>query len=886
MRGTLTPDTLARVLRGIALSRKEGILHLSSESVSKRVYFKGGSIIFAGSDDEQERLGEVLVRAGKLERPDLELALRVMKQTGESLGKTVVEMGFTSFPDISAHALERTKSIIASVFLWQRGTFYFEERPTTISDEMALDLSATEAILAAVRNIAEPEIARRGIGDLKAVLRQPTNPLAPSVEGSLSSSVEWLLFQANGVSTIEEIVRSSPLDEERTLRSIYALVLAGILEKEDPSKAMAARAEWKEVVSGSSIWPSAWSESTVSSPAPPPADPIPARLGRYEVERLLGRGAMGAVYLARDPAIERTVAVKLIQTTRHLDPTELEKYRERFYREAKSAGKLLHPGIVTVFDVGHTEESTPFIVMEYVEGKTLAEILKARDPHRDESLRITSEILDALAFAHSRGIVHRDIKPANILVTPEGQVKIMDFGIAHVVGSELTQADDVLGSPNYMAPEQLSKGTIDARTDLFAVGVVLYRMLGGCLPFTGDSFAAIASAILSDEPQALDTLDPALPSALSSVVLRSLAKDPARRFSTALELKRALLSPPSDLGLPAMETAASPGGLESATPRHLPTHAQREPVAKASSSSGRAHAPLVGSVPRSVLWGGAALVLGLASFAAFTFSGRDTAPDAASRSREVSKAVAAAAEPEAGEFPSPAEAPSDAVQQAPSDAELFHQGTVALDRGDLETSRAAIEELLRRNPAFDGAAELLVKVNERLRTAKERKPKGAGAPTPPAQPAKAAEPTHAELYYRALLAFEKGDIEGSKRQLEEILRADPTFAGASALLAQVNDELWKKALPLSFPAEHKHRIGGCAGTLTLDAWGVGFSSAEHDWRWKFDEILVIERQAGSVLNIETRETEVLALGRPKNYKFELKGFMMEADWERYQRLSR
>jgi serine/threonine-protein kinase len=165
---------------------------------------------------------------------------------------------------------------------------------------------------------------------------------------------------------------------------------------------------------------------------------------------------MGAVYLAKDPAIDRMVAIKLIQTAVHLSASELEKYRERFYREAKAAGKLLHPGIVTVFDVGHTDDATPFIVMEYIEGKTLQEILKTETLEQAGILRVSTEILEALAYAHSRGVVHRDIKPANVLVADDGAVKIMDFGIAHVVGSDLTHADDVLGSPHYMAPEQLS----------------------------------------------------------------------------------------------------------------------------------------------------------------------------------------------------------------------------------------------------------------------------------------------------------------------------------------------------------------------------------------------------------------------------------------------
>ena len=898
MRGTMSPDALARVLRGIALSRKEGILHLSTEGVAKRIYFKGGSIIFAGSDDEQERLGEVLVRAGKLERSDLELALKVMKETGETLAKTVVEMGFTSPVDIAAHALERTKSIIASVFSWRSGTFYFEERATGISDEMALELSATEAILEAARSITEPEVARRGLGDLKAVLRQPANPLLPYEDGSLSSSVEWLLFQANGVSTIEEIVRGSPLDEDKTLRSIYALVLAGILETESPEKALAARAEGTKVSLGSPSPESPSSEIKASASGSPSTNTIPVRLGRYEVERLLGRGAMGAVYLGRDPAIDRTVAMKLIQTAVQLAPSELEKYRERFYREAKSAGKLLHPGIVTVFDVGHTEEATPFIVMEYVEGKTLSEILKSRNPDQPEALRLAAEILDALAFAHSKGIVHRDIKPANILVTAEGQVKIMDFGIAHVVGSELTQADDVLGSPNYMAPEQLSKGRIDARTDLFAVGVVLYRMLGGKLPFTGDSFAAIANAVLLEEPPALDTVDPAVTSTLSTVVLRSLSKDPDQRFATAQEMKLALTPLLGDLGLRKKETAlpvkvsSFRGALGSARPRQPSTKALPEPRgATAGSSTTLVPSGLferIGRLPKSVSLGTAAAAsLGLAFVVVFAFSGGRTATQGPPERQETTPTRQPAPEATAGasEVPSSAEKPGASGPRASSDADLYHEASVAFGRGDLDSSKAAIEELLRRNPGFDGAPELLVKVNERLR-GEEPGPNRTGGPAPPVEPTHAPASSEAELFYRARVAFEKGDIERSKRQLETLLQANPSFEGASELLVQVNDELWKKILPVSLRAEHKHRVRGCTGTLTLAAWGIRFSSKDHEWQWKFDEIRLLERQGRWVLNLETCETEVLGLGKPKNYRFELQNPMRDEDWSRYERLAR
>ncbi len=201
---------------------------------------------------------------------------------------------------------------------------------------------------------------------------------------------------------------------------------------------------------------------------------------------------MGAVFLARDPAIERVVAIKLIQTATFLTAREQERYRNRFRREAKAAGKLIHPGIVTVFDVGHADQESPFIVMEYAEGPTLAALTQEKELAVEETIQVANEILDALGYAHSFGIVHRDIKPANILVTPGLHPKIMDFGIAHVVGTQLTPTEHSLGSPNYMAPEQLSRGTIDQRTDLFAFGVVIYRLLTGKLPFTGDSFAAAA----------------------------------------------------------------------------------------------------------------------------------------------------------------------------------------------------------------------------------------------------------------------------------------------------------------------------------------------------------------------------------------------------------
>lgn len=879
MRGSLIADDLARVLRGLAVSRKEGILHLSSDGVSRRIYVSGGSIVFAGSDDEQERLGEVLVRAGKLKRADLELALKVMKETGESLGKTITEMGFTSPADIAAHALERTKSIICSLFASATGTFYFEERATGVSDDMALELPIHDMILEAARGIKDPELVRRGLGDLTAVLRQPPNPLVPYEEGNLSSSVEWILFQANGVSTIEEIVRSSPLDEDKTLLSIHSLVLAGILEVENPERALAARTDTTKASLG---------EQGSPPNGPSVTEVLPKKFGRYEVERLLGRGAMGAVYQGRDPAIDRTVAIKLVQTAVQLGPSELEKYRERFYREAKAAGKLLHPGIVTVFDVGHTNEGTPFIVMEYVEGRTLHEILKSENLEADEVQRLAVEILEALAFAHSRGIVHRDVKPANVLVTEERRIKIMDFGIAHVMGSELTQAEDVLGSPNYMAPEQLSKGTIDPRTDLFAFGVMLYRMLTGTLPFVGDSFAAIAQAILSEEPPPPSSVDPTIPDHLSHAVVRCLAKDPDSRFATADDLRRTLLSESGDAIAADKEMVSSETRAGAAPPGVVvPIEGSSKPPKVADV----AIEPLQNK--RKIIPFGLAVAAAVAAtlFVVFAFSGgpseESVSPEPPATPPKVSGLSSISDEPSTSSEPfSAAEEPSETKPERPSDAELYHQASIAFDRGELDAAKAALEELIRANPGFEGAPELLVKVNEQLRN-ETRSPEPEPTPTAPLEPKPTTTPTEAELFYQARLAFENGDLGGSRDHLEALLQTNSSFEGASELLVSIDDELWKKNLPLSYRAKHNHRFGSCEGTLSLTRAGIRYSSKDHEWSWDFDAIRLTDRDGRRVLNVETYEANVLGLGKPKNYRFELlRNSLRDEDWTRYERLMR
>ena len=280
-------------------------------------------------------------------------------------------------------------------------------------------------------------------------------------------------------------------------------------------------------------------DSRLASPASA-SGTLPERIGRYTVEGILGRGSMGLVVSARDPEIDRPVAIKVIQSAVLLDDAELESYEARFRQEAKAAGKLMHPGIVAVFDAGRNESGEPYLVMEHVEGETLKERFDRRPATADECRELVGQILDALSFAHTNGIVHRDLKPQNVIVTSEGRAKVMDFGVAHVVGSELTQDNEMLGSPAYMAPEQLSNIPVDGRTDLFALGVLLYWMLTAKMPFEGDSLAAIVTAILTKDPVPPRQLSASVPSDLNDIVVRCLSRDPDQRFADALEMKRAL----------------------------------------------------------------------------------------------------------------------------------------------------------------------------------------------------------------------------------------------------------------------------------------------------------------------------------------------------------
>ena len=268
---------------------------------------------------------------------------------------------------------------------------------------------------------------------------------------------------------------------------------------------------------------------------------VPALLGgRYEIGGLLGRGGMAEVHLGHDRRLGRTVAVKLLRSDFARDPS----FQARFRREAHSAASLNHPAVVAVYDTGEDEvggSPVPYIVMEYVEGSTLRELMATGSrlvPER--ALEITDGVLAALAYSHQQGIVHRDIKPANVMLTGDGEVKVMDFGIARAVadtGATMTQTSAVIGTAQYLSPEQARGEQVDARSDIYSTGCLLYELLTGRPPFVGDSPVSVAYQHVREEPVPPSHIDPDVPRAVDSIVLKALTKDRNARYQSAAEMR-------------------------------------------------------------------------------------------------------------------------------------------------------------------------------------------------------------------------------------------------------------------------------------------------------------------------------------------------------------
>jgi serine/threonine-protein kinase len=295
------------------------------------------------------------------------------------------------------------------------------------------------------------------------------------------------------------------------------------------------------------------------------------RLGKYELHQLLGEGAMGIVWKAYDTVLRRYVALKLLSASFR----KTKDMQERFLREARAAGGIQHPNIVTVYDLGESEGQL-FIAMELVEGRDLSDMIALRDPLAlERKLDIAIEVLTGLHFAHQRGVIHRDVKPSNVRVMPDGRVKIMDFGIARLQKADATGSGAIVGTPTYMAPEQITNGAITPATDVFSVGCMLYELLCYQRPFEAESVHGVLYQVLTTEPRPLRTVAPSIPAALERVVAKAMNKVPHERYESAGQMMSTLQQIRAALS-GADEAATQPLGRWTPLPRpvlKLITHA-------------------------------------------------------------------------------------------------------------------------------------------------------------------------------------------------------------------------------------------------------------------------------------------------------------------------
>jgi serine/threonine protein kinase len=322
------------------------------------------------------------------------------------------------------------------------------------------------------------------------------------------------------------------------------------------------------------------------------------KLGKYEIKRPLGRGAMGVVYEGWDPIIARRVAIKTVKLPDNADDPETEEALARFRREAQAAGRLIHPNIVGVFDYGETNDLA-YIVMEFVDGPPLKNVLDKQERFAlPDIVRVMDDLLTGLQFSHDRGVVHRDIKPANVMLTSGGQAKIADFGIARIESSSMTQAGTLLGTPAYMSPEQFMGQVVDARTDIYSSGVLLYQLLTGERPYEG-GLSAIMHKALNTEPPWPSQLSVTAPPAFDAVVKRAMAKRPEERYPSAtafMAAVRAAVNAPAGAVSEPNESEDEATMVSTPTPRPIiPVAAAPAPVRPPPAA---APAPVVAALPR------------------------------------------------------------------------------------------------------------------------------------------------------------------------------------------------------------------------------------------------------------------------------------------------
>ncbi len=416
-------------------------------------------------------------------------------------------------------------------------------------------------------------------------------------------------------------------------------------------------------------------------------------IGKFEVVETLGRGAMGVVYKGRDPSLNRHVAIKIMTAHLEMDP----ELRTRFFREAQAAGSLQHPNIITVFELGESD-GHPFIAMEFVPGRDLDEIISDREPLTIvEKVDLIEQVSRGLSYAHERHIVHRDIKPANLRVTEMGQVKIMDFGVAHLITSDLTATGSLMGTPYYMAPEVINGQAVDARADIFSLGATFYELLSYSRPFQADSLQSVFRKILQVDPAPLKDLGIDVPPAIQTVLDHSLAKRPEDRYADTGDFLNDLMSFWETLPAPAQARAAATTALGQAASRAATAARRRARIRRA--------IPLVAGAAALIAGG---IIVGSALLSNGTFLPFDSSdaaePAEITAATDETRTVAENAEPQtapaepAGEAATPAaEEPPEAAASPPETQQTTptpSPGPTAAERR-LEAARASYRTALR-----------------------------------------------------------------------------------------------------------------------------------------------------------------------------------------------
>jgi eukaryotic-like serine/threonine-protein kinase len=483
---------------------------------------------------------------------------------------------------------------------------------------------------------------------------------------------------------------------------------------------------------------------------------VEGRIGKYTIVEELGRGAMGIVYKAVDPLIDRTVAIKTIRFDMYSQPEQRVEAQKRFLREAKSAGNITHPNIVTIYDMGE-DDGTFYIAMEYVDGPSLETILAARKKWTvEETIRLIVEIADGLDSTHKKGIIHRDIKPGNILIDKEGRPHIVDFGIARVPTSNLTQTSAVMGTPYYMAPEQVAARKIDHRVDIFALGAIFYEMLTLEKPFSGENLTTVIYKIMNEPPHPLREFQSDVPQGLEPIIQKVLAKDPDIRYQTCRDLIDDLLKYAEKNGMVIGDRFRARSPLSETQKMSKPA------AAKAVKAQTRR--------PLPIIIGAMALVVVIALAAILLI--RKDGPD-------VSKG--------AEEKPDPTVAlkPDKQVPDNKTDVKTENPNKIVPDTKTGTPNKTVPETKAENQNRPDKPADKTIPVVDKTKTT----PNVSDKPKPPVDQPKAKDnaqpPAETGDIEAAEAALKAGDLRGAADAAQRALRANPGLERAKAVMTAV-----------------------------------------------------------------------------------------------------